>query len=113
LLASRTGWRAGLTAFAFVLAGLILGARTPDLSIATLATSAALGAVSYWLYSRFVLFRLDLVPPLVLCLTLLGTLQALLRPAYPGAAPAALVGMASLAAGYALWQWLVRMDRLP
>jgi len=113
LLASRTGWRAGLTAFAFALAGLILGARTPDLSIATLATSAALGAVSYWLYSRFVLFRLDLVPPLVLCLTLLGTLQALLRPAYPGAAPAALVGMASLAAGYALWQWLVRKDRLP
>ena len=110
-LGARSGWRAWLTALVFVAAGVILGARAPDFTPLSVLAAALVGAASYWLYRRFVLHRLDLLPPLVACISILSAVQVLVRPAYPGALAGALVGLASLAAGYLLWQWLVQKDR--
>ena len=111
VLGSRSDWRAWATAALFVLGGLVLGARSPDFTPLSIAAAMAVGAVSYWIYRRYVLARLEVVPPLVAWLAALTAIQSLVRPAYAGAIPAALVGLLSIAAGYAVWQWLVNSDR--
>lgn len=111
VLGSRSGWRAGSTASLFVLAGVVMGSRTPDATFVSIAATAGGGLLAYFVYRRFVVGRLELVAPLVAWLCVLVTLQAFAARAYVEAVPASIAGLVSIAAGYALWAWLVRRDR--
>ncbi len=110
VLGARSGWKAWLTGLAFALSGLILGAQSFEFTALTLAGTTAAGAVSYWVYRRYVLGRLDVIAPLAVCMALLGNVQYLVRPEFPGAAPGAIAGIAAVLAGYWIWEWLVRKD---
>ncbi len=111
VLGRHSGWSAWMTAALFVLSGLVLGALSPDFTPLAIAGAMAVGAVSYLIYRRYVLSRLDIIPPLVAWLALLAAIQSLVQPAYVGAVPGALVSTASIAVGYAVWHWLVASDR--
>ncbi|APV50012.1 hypothetical protein BWI17_10145 [Betaproteobacteria bacterium GR16-43] len=110
VLGARSGWRAWLTGAVFVLMGLLLGLRAPGFTPVSVAACVLAGAAVLWIYRRYVLGRYEVVPPLLVALFFLGGIQALVRPAYAGALPAAFAGMLSVLAGFAAWQWLVRND---
>jgi hypothetical protein len=110
VLCARSGWRAWMTAGLFALSGVVLGARSPDFTLSSIVAAVVVGIASGWLFRRYVLFRVELVAPLLVWLTLLGNLQNAVRPAFPGALAASIVGILSVLGGYFLWQWLVRKD---
>jgi drug/metabolite transporter (DMT)-like permease len=110
VLGTRSGWRAWLTGAVFLLMGLLVGLRAPGFTPLSVGACVLAGAAVLWIYRRYVLGRYEVVPPLLVALFFVGGIQALVRPAYAGALPAAFAGMLSVLAGFAAWQWLVRND---
>ncbi len=110
LLSSRRRWIEAVIALGFVVAATLGAAVVPEARATSMLVAAVGGALTWWIYRRHIREREWIVPPLMLCLSLLSLLPALSFAAYPGSPLGAIAAAVALAIGYAIWRWLVRKD---
>ena len=97
----------------FIAAAVLGRASTPDTGVLAIALAGIGGAVAWWVFRRYLRGRPGVIAPMLLCVLLLGGIQALFRSSYPGSRLAACGGLLATLAGYAIWRWLVKKDEVP
>ena len=93
-------------------AAALARASVPDAAPVAIGVAALGGLLAWWIYRTQLRDRPGVIAPMLFCVVLLGALQPLIRPAFPGARSAAIAGLVATVIGYAIWRWLVKMDEV-
>ncbi len=101
-----------LVALLFIVSAMLTRAMAIDANAVTIVVAGLGGLIAWLVYHYLIRDRLWLVPPILLCLALIGQVTALAHEPWPGSRFAAVLAAVATLVGYAIWRWVVRTDRI-
>ncbi len=112
VLASRKRWMEVVVALLFVVSAMLTRAMAIDADAIAIVVAGIGGLIAWLIYHYLIRDRLWLIPPILLCLALIGQVLALAYEPWPGSRVANVLGAVATVVGYASWRWLVKTDRV-